>query len=116
MPSRSRRRETGTTTYEANNIPTTFARPDNKLTFNFDAVRTNIADRGREAVRRVKLEEDDHHTLARSSPWTTEATISRALRSPYQNQLLRLTFAIQFKKVDLVLEVTPNVPRMAGTS
>jgi type IV pilus assembly protein PilQ len=101
----------GPTTYQANNIPSTF-RPDNKLGFNFSTLfGTNIAI----VDAKLSASELEGKTTIISSPKVVtlnhkKATIKQGLEIPYQEPTSSgLTSAIQFKKVDLLLEVTPNV-------
>ncbi len=101
----------GPTTYQANNIPTTF-RPDNTLGFNFSTLfGTNIAI----VDAKLSASELEGKTTIISSPKVVtlnhkEAVIKQGLEVPYQEPTSSgLTSATQFKKVDLLLKVTPNV-------
>jgi len=101
----------GPTTYQANNIPSTF-RPDNKLGFNFSTLfGTNIAI----VDAKLSASELEGKTTIISSPKVVtlnhkKAAIKQGLEIPYQEPTSSgLTSAVQFKKVDLLLEVTPNV-------
>jgi type IV pilus assembly protein PilQ len=101
----------GPTTYQANNIPSTF-RPDNRLGFNFSTLfGTNIAI----VDAKLSASELEGKTTIISSPKIVtlnhkKATIKQGLEVPYQEPTSSgLTSAIVFKKVDLLLEVTPNV-------
>ncbi|HSO63003.1 MAG TPA: type IV pilus secretin PilQ [Desulfobacterales bacterium] len=101
----------GPTTYQANNIPTTF-RPDNTLGFNFSTLfGTNIAI----VDAKLSASELEGKTTIISSPKIVtlnhkEAIIKQGLEIPYQEPTSSgLTSAVVFKKVDLLLKVTPNV-------
>jgi type IV pilus assembly protein PilQ len=101
----------GPTTYQANNIPTTF-RPDNTLGFNFSTLfGTNIAI----VDAKLSASELEGKTTIISSPKIVtlnhkEAVIKQGLEVPYQEPTSSgLTSATSFKKVDLLLKVTPNV-------
>jgi type IV pilus assembly protein PilQ len=101
----------GPTTYQANNIPTTF-RPDNTLGFNFSTLfGTNISI----VDAKLSASELEGKTTIISSPKIVtlnhkEAIIKQGLEIPYQEPTSSgLTSAIVFKKVDLLLKVTPNV-------
>jgi len=101
----------GPTTYQANNIPSTF-RPDNKLGFNFSTLfGTNIAI----VDAKLSASELEGKTTIISSPKIitkngVEATIKQGLEVPYQEPTSSgLTSATQFKKVDLLLTVKPHV-------
>jgi type IV pilus assembly protein PilQ len=101
----------GPTTYQANNIPSTF-RPDNTLGFNFSTLfGTNIAI----VDAKLSASELEGKTTIISSPKIVtlnhkEAIIKQGLEIPYQEPTSSgLTSAIVFKKVDLLLKVTPHV-------
>lgn len=101
----------GPTTYQANNLPATF-RPDNTLGFNFSTLfGTNIAI----VDAKLSASELEGKTTIISSPKVVtlnhkEAIIKQGLEVPYQEPTSSgLTSATQFKKVDLLLKVTPNV-------
>jgi type IV pilus assembly protein PilQ len=101
----------GPTTYQANNLPNTF-RPDNRLGFNFSTLfGTNIAI----VDAKLSASELEGKTTIISSPKVVtlnhkEAIIKQGLEIPYQEPTSSgLTSAIVFKKVDLLLKVTPNV-------
>jgi len=101
----------GPTTYQANNIPSTF-RPNNTLGFNFSTLfGTNIAI----VDAKLSASELEGKTTIISSPKIVtlnhkEAIIKQGLEVPYQEPTSSgLTSATSFKKVDLLLKVTPHV-------
>jgi type IV pilus assembly protein PilQ len=101
----------GPTTYQANNLPATF-RPDNTLGFNFSTLfGTNIAI----VDAKLSASELEGKTTIISSPKIItkngiEANIKQGLEVPYQEPTSSgLTSATQFKKVDLLLTVKPQV-------
>jgi len=102
--------KTGPTTYQANNIPTTF-RPDNQMGFNFSTLfGTNIS------IVDAKLsasELEGKATIISSPKIVTlnhkKATIKQGLEVPYLERDSSGNATVRFKNVDLLLEVTPNV-------
>jgi type IV pilus assembly protein PilQ len=100
----------GPTTYQANNVPTTF-RPDNQLGFNFSTLfGTNIS------IVDAKLsasELEGKATIISSPKIVTlnhkKAAIKQGLEVPYLERDSSGNATVRFKNVDLLLEVTPNV-------
>ncbi|MBI5578334.1 MAG: type IV pilus secretin PilQ [Deltaproteobacteria bacterium] len=102
--------KTGPTTFQANNIPTTF-RPDNQMGFNFSTLfGTNIS------IVDAKLsasELEGKATIISSPKIVTlnhkKAVIKQGLEVPYLERDSSGNATVRFKNVDLLLEVTPNV-------
>jgi type IV pilus assembly protein PilQ len=101
----------GPTALQANNIPSTF-RPNNTLGFNFSTLfGTNIAI----VDAKLSASELEGKTTIISSPKIVtlnhkEAIIKQGLEVPYQEPTSSgLTSSTSFKKVDLLLKVTPHV-------
>ena len=100
----------GPTTYQANNIPTTF-RPDNQLGFNFSTLfGTNIAI----VDAKLSASEIEGKTTIISSPKVVtlnhkEAVIKQGLEVPYLERDSSGNATTVYKKVDLLLKVTPNI-------
>ena len=100
----------GPTTYQANNIPTSF-RPDNTMGFNFSTLfGTNIS------IVDAKLsasELEGKVTIISSPKIVTlnhkKATIKQGLEVPYLERDSSGNATVRFKNVDLLMEVTPNV-------
>ncbi len=101
---------TGPTTFAANNIPSTF-KADNTIGFNFSTLfGTNIS------IVDAKLtasEVEGKATIISAPKIITlnskKATIKQGLEVPYLERDSSGNATVQFKDVDLLLEVTPNI-------
>lgn len=101
---------TGPTTFAANNIPSTF-KTDNTIGFNFSTLfGTNIS------IVDAKLtasEVEGKATIISAPKIITlnskKATIKQGLEVPYLERDSSGNATVQFKDVDLLLEVTPNI-------
>ena len=102
--------KTGPTTLQANNIPALF-RPDNQMGFNFSTLfGTNISI----VDAKLSASELEGKTTIISSPKVItlnnkEATIKQGLEVPYLERDSSGNATTVYKKVDLLLKVTPNV-------
>jgi type IV pilus assembly protein PilQ len=102
--------KTGPTTLQANNVPSTF-RPDNQMGFNFSTLfGTNISI----VDAKLSASELEGKTTIISSPKVVtlnhkEAVIKQGLEVPYLERDSSGNATTVYKKVDLLLKVTPNV-------
>jgi type IV pilus assembly protein PilQ len=102
--------KTGPTTFQANNVPTTF-NTNNAMGFNFSTLfGTNIS------IVDAKLQASELEgkvTIISSPKIVTlnhkEATIKQGLEVPYLERDSSGNATVRFKNVDLLLKVTPNV-------